>query len=259
MPRNFVDTAKAIRPGWLSLFWGERLTGTLWGFFADLIAQAASEAVAAPWLRSPTSPGDALGPAGADANIERAPGETLAQYRSRLLDKWRLWQEAATVLFARNALAPFGVPEDEITLIAKRDWEPDGNEESWSRFWVHLDNPSPWSELVIGAFTLGDGSTVGSTATLEQVCAVVFFLSKWKSAHEVGVYVIVDWTTPGDGVWGIGEWGAPLSLWEDRVAYWPLGRFWGADPGPVVPGAWGDPDPYDAAYLAPWGAKVRCY
>src|SRR5690606_29819463 len=144
-------------------------------------------------LRTPDSPPDALPLIGAERQIERAPAETDAQYRARLLAGWTLWGEAGTPSFAANALAPFGVPESAVTVRYTPDgWQGDLNVDNWSRFWVILTGPDlPWEILICGTgWRCGDDITCGTTARPVDVAAIRRFMRKWKAGHEIGVRVI---------------------------------------------------------------------
>ena len=250
---NFRGFAFNNSPAWLRAFFGERFIGLTEGLGADLLAEGATEAIKAPWLRSDTSPNDALPSVGTERDIPKAPAETNPQYRARLLDAWRLWEQAATQPFAANALAPFGVDPGSVLLIPDYAWNPDPASTHWSRWWLVLSPPLPWTLAIWGGIPPGNWGqgawTWGTNAPQEDIFAIIRFLCKWKSAHEIGVEVILDF---GGHVWGVGTWGAPRT-WGSDVVKWPLGYFW----GPKYPFySWGDVGPYNlpASY---WGGKIK--
>ena len=256
---NFRDYVRAISPPWMRGPWGERFTGGL-AYLWDLWATGTAQALKAPWLRQSTSPDDALGPAGDDAGIERAPGELAAQYRARVLDKWDLWERAATVDFADNALSPFGIAKASTLLIGHFEWVADPDSTHWSRWWVVLrpdvitGETLPFTAETWGTGVWGDAGTWGSSATQTQIFAIIRFLQTWKSAHEIGVRVILDFD---DSVWGVGVWGVDGSgygTWNNGAVFWELGRFWGTKYHSTT---WGGDDPYDSGTVALWGAQLK--
>ena len=256
---NFRQLYSSIMPTWLSRRYGERFVGAI-AYHADIFGEAFSQAIRTPWVRY--GPPDALAPMGEDAGIERAPKETDDQYRERLITKWILWEESATELFAANALAPFGVPAASCNVVADFEWSADPASTFWSRWWLILDGLNyelPWQLLEWGGPTWsqwGQGNTCGiytwgTTATQGEIQAVIRFLCKWKSAHEVGVCVLLDY---GGHIWGAPPpWGAPKT-WGGEVVCWPLGSFWG-DKYAII--SWGSPFPYNGATPANWGIKFK--
>lgn len=255
MARNNRDFFSRISPPWLRAYWGERFTGTVALFF-DLLSEAATQAIKAPWINADTSPADALPDMGADANIDQAPGESLDEFRARLRNKWTLWGESATLRFADNSMAPYGIDPDAVTVYTRNEWAL-LNPDNWSRFWVVIDDTvgdgAEFSLRLWDASTSwGSAGTWGTDATPEQVAGVLRVLCKWKSAHEIGVELV--FLFDGGHLWGAGSWGAGRS-WgaDDYVIRWPLGRFWGAA---SVPQVWGDQSPYDVTQPATWGGKI---
>ena len=251
---TFREFAEAISPPWLRGYWGERFMGGL-ALLYDYWAEGTSEALKAPWMRQTSSPSDALIPAGEDASIEAAPAETNAHYRARLVDKWNLWERAATVVFADNALEPFGIAQASTLLKANYEWVADPASTHWSRWWVVLlpDSISgatlPFTAETWGPEVWGDAGTWGSSATQSDIFAIIRFLCKWKSAHEIGVRVILDY---GNALWGLGTWGT--GTWNGDAVFWELGRFWGTKYKSTT---WGGDDPYDSGTTALWGAKLK--
>lgn len=258
MARNFRQLLEFISPPWLSLGFGQRFVGSI-GYLADILSESFSQAIKAAWITR--GPGDALPDMGDDSNIERTPKESNDQYRARLQDRWRLWEESATEDFAANALEPYGVPPDAVNVIADYEWSPDPSTH-WSRWWIVLDGLNetlPWQELDWGGPTWaswGQGNenglfTWGSTATQVEIRSIIRFLCKWKSAHEVGVCLFLDF---GGHIWGAPPpWGAPKT-WGNDVVCWPLGSFWGTKYHII---SWGDPFPFNGASPAEWGIKFK--
>jgi len=258
MPRKpFRELLYDISPTWLQNAIGERFVGAI-GYTSDLFAQAFFESIRVSWIRS--APPDALGALGEDSGIERVPKETDQQYQARLFDRWDQWIESATELFAANTLAPFGVPAAAVDVVADYEWSADPASTWWSRWWIIIDalnHEVPWSVLQWGGPTWqqwGQGNdcgayTWGSTATQPEIGAVMEYLAKWKSAHEVGVCLYLDF---GGHIWGAPPpWGAPKT-WGGDVVCWPLGSFWGTKYATVN---WGGSAPYNGT-AALWGIKI---
>ena len=250
---TFREIVFALSPSWLRAKYGERFIGLNEGLGADLIAEGASQALKAPWLKTDTSPNDALPSIGDEREIERTPGETDPKYRERLYDAWDLWGEAATVLFAKNALAPFGIPDSSVTLVANYQWNPDPNSTHWSRWWVFISNPptfalATWGGAVPGNWGAGP-YTWGSSATQQDIFSILRILRDWKSAHEIGVDVILGFNAT---VWGIGTWGS--GTWSSSIVKWPIGHFWGTK---YQFKSWGAPAPYNLAGTDYWGGIIK--
>jgi hypothetical protein len=250
---NFREFAAELSPSWLRRFFGERFVGVTEGLGADLIAEGEAQALRAPWLKESTSPNDALPSIGDERGIFRTPPETDAEYRERLFDAWDLWSEAATVLFAQNALAPFGIPAANITLVPNYFWNADPGSTHWSRWWLVITDPPNWDVATWGGPVYGNwgtgGYTWGSSATQEDIFSILKILRKWKSAHEIGVDVILAWDT---NIWGLFNWGT--GTWANGVVKWPIGHFWGPK---YAFKSWGSPAPYNIAGLDSWGGIIK--
>lgn len=245
---TFVNYIASISPPWLRGFFGERFVGVTNALAADKAAEAATQAIKAPWLRAPTSPDDALPFSGAERNIDRAPAETNAQYRARLVDAWRLWEQAGTEQGLKNALAPFGVPEAAIVIKEEHDWEPDPGAKHWSRFWIIITGTVPWQPVLVGGNLVGDGSTIGSTATPLEIASVRRFVAKWKPGLAVGVFVILAFESQIVGLGNVGS-----GTLGSKVAYWPLTQFVGAK---YPPRTIGSPFPYSSPHIAQVGGPI---
>jgi hypothetical protein len=255
-PQNIREYVASISPPWLSKAnaFGVRFMQGMIGLVADLFLEASHQALKAPWIKQSTSPDDALPSIGNNFNIEQVPGETNAEFRDRLTvnpGAWELWQEAATRLFAENALAPFGVPAGSITLVSRSAWDPDDVPENWSRWWLILQPPLPWDEAEWGDRRWGAPETWGTDATITEIAGIIKLLCKWKSAHEVGVEIILLYD---DGeLWGLGDWGAPEIWTANDVVRWPLTRFWGSR---WKSRSWGDKETYRPQFDGVWGSKI---
>ena len=258
--RNFRAFVQSLLPTWLTKpdGFGQRMSVGVIGYTADLIAEANSQAIKAGWVKQDSSPDDALPGIGENFNIKQVSGESNAAFRARLTNTpgaWVLWQEAATDQFVINALAPFGVDPSQILLVA-RVLEAVGN---WSTWRVVLEPqpglPLPWDEATWGGDPWGDwgtkSQTWGTDATQAEIFGIIRLLCKWKSAHEIGVDVILNYD---DHIWGFGTWGAPKTWGINGVVGWVLGRFWGGDYKAHV---WADKETYRPQLDAVWGGKIR--
>jgi hypothetical protein len=250
---NFREYVASIMPPWLRRYWGERFVGGAIGLKADQIAEGASQSIKAHMLRQDTSPDDAMARIGNERNIPRVVTETNLEYRARVLNAWELWTEAGTITFADNVLAPLGLDPDDVTIFAHKDWSPDPDSTHWSRFWVVITNPDPpWQQAIWGSFptTWGIGTSWGSGATVPEVLDVLKQLIHFKSAHEVGVWVILAYGF----VWGVPLWGAGGFSWGDHRVIWPLGHYWGLK---YTPHSYGGVEPFDSTNPTPWGVCVH--
>jgi hypothetical protein len=139
--------------------------------------------------RWPTTCDDeALDDVGVRVQIERYPGESNDVYRARLLEAFPTWNEAGTPQAIIDQLHACGI--EDVTVV--RDYDGVFAPGRWfSRFWVILGPKMPWSPLRCGAFTCGDGSTCGSTATLDQIRLVKRVILKWKGDRGYPVKVIL--------------------------------------------------------------------
>lgn len=252
MATNFREQLEAQSLPWMLRFYGIRFFGAAIGLVTDTIMQAASLALRAAWLKDSTSPDDALPFFGEERQIAQVPGETNAQYRVRLADAWDIWKQAGTTSFAAVTLAPFGVDAASVQIVADRDWVADPGSTHWSRFWIVLAPPLPWELTLWGdaGDQWGDGRTWGSDATEGEVSAVRSQLCKFKSAHEIGVFVVLNFSNQ---VWGLGSWGDAGKVWGTDVVRWPLGRYWGTKYKFRV---WGDVSALDPSKPSVWGGKI---
>jgi hypothetical protein len=254
MARNFRDFNEDISPTSLKLpnGFGVRFMQGFIGYFADLTAEAAAQATKCGWVRVSTSPADALPSIGLNFNIPQAPGELDSEFRSRLSDDpgaWTLWEESATGDFAENALAPFGFDASDVELFTRNEWSLIRYSDSWSRFWIVVDPTGIWDEDIWGVGNWADAGTWGSGATQVHIGGIIDLILKWKSGHEVGHSVILDY----DGhIWGAAPtWGAPRTWGISGVVRWPLTRFWDEE------SRWGEIDAYRTSLGRVWGGKIE--
>lgn len=253
--RNYVSH---IVPPWLRRYWGERLVGGAIGLYADLLMEGGAQATKAPWLRSNTSPDDALPRIGDERNVPKVDGETPDEYRERLANAWELWGEAGTVTYGANVLEAWGFTPAGVFVYAWKDGDQDAAATHWSKYSVvALDGTVgadtveiPFRQAIVGVYplTLGDGSTVGSSATVEQVRGMCSHIWHFKSGHEVPQWLYMCWGYAGGAIWGAGS-----AAWDSDAVRIPLGNFIGHNP--TVLGA--SFVPRETTVPAVWGVRFH--
>lgn len=185
MPDHYKDAADARAPNWGDAEGWFGKAESIIGMFVSVFAEAAAQAVRVRFFSE--APADALPYIGKERDLERAPGETTAQYRERLRLAFDAYAYAGTEKAIKDQLAVFGYTA--VTVYEAEDWYPGSAE--WWRFWVIIDAPHDfptptniWDTAIWDGFTWDD--TAGDAAA--RVCRVI---CKWKSAHSKLVSVIV--------------------------------------------------------------------
>jgi hypothetical protein len=222
---NFRTYINSIAPPWFRGEWGERLWGMV-GLYADLVAEGCSQAVKAHLLNMDTSPPDALPVIGSGRDMPRYPGETDAQYRSRLWDAWDAYVVGGTEAAITGQLAEYGL--SNTRCISQHDgWRfeipPTGSE--WSRFVVVIEQTHSWATAYTygTGYSYGTAMTYGSAATPDDVATVKGIIMKWKPAHSRNPYIllIIDHEYYGDpdldyGAAGV-VYGADVARWDHQL------------------------------------------
>lgn len=188
---------------------GEAFHGVL-GRAKDALVTLAKDAVYIGQTSDPDAlgretPDDGLERLGADADLEMGAIESPQDYRARILGAWDLWGWAGTPYGYSLAFARLKHPIYGARFIAHYEWPTiDWLTSSWSRFWpivwtgaltVGRFTVGPWATvggdassfellLVDGTWEVGDGSTVGSTMTVEDLSEIRRALAKWKNARD---------------------------------------------------------------------------
>lgn len=200
MPKTNAEWALELNPSWATGPVGELWVASL-GFWHDLMAEGAIQAVNASKLRAPTFHESGLAPLGSERRMPRFPAETDEQYNLRLRDAWNAYAKAGNYQAIVSQLAAFGVtaevweqgqkgpsPDHDSAAI----WNWDNNTANWSRFFVVVTG-HPWVDD--GDWgdpgTWGDGGTWGSTATEEDVRTMRGIVTHWKSGKTVFPHIIV--------------------------------------------------------------------
>ena len=208
---------------------GEAFAGGL-GRAKDDVVSLAKDAVYGGALVDPDgigreAPDDALARLGADADLEQGPVESVQSYRLRILDAWDHWGWAGTIYGYGLALWRLKRPVRGARFVRARQWSPPDGIAGWSRWWLIVytgalaagrftagpwatvgADASGWEILRVGAFKVGDGSTVGSTMTVSELADLRVALAKWKNARDrVAALILADCAvvgTPGLRVGG---------------------------------------------------------
>ena len=205
---SYESYQRALLPPPLRGDTGEAFAGVL-GRAKDAVVALAKDAVYVGQVIDPDAlgreaPGDALGRLGADADLDQGPIESPQSYRARILDAWDLWGWSGTVYGYCLALWRLKRPVRGARFVSASQWTaPDGLASLWSRFWVIVytgalaagrftagpwaevgGDASGWEVLIVGDFDVGDGSTVGSTMTVDELADFRVALAKWKNARD---------------------------------------------------------------------------
>lgn len=216
------DSFEVISPPWLTKRVAKRIGWTI-GLALDGYRELVREGVKA---RMPgVGSADALPLIGADRQIERGPTESEESYAARLsgaFDTWRVMGNPRPLLEQLRAYflpspPPIRIVSDRAvwheidpttaavtrTRTSPVNWIWDtysaGPTPRWWRGWVVIDSSAgPWSQWLIGepGVLLGDGHTIGSTATVEEIESIRRIVRRCKPAnvHVMNVCVTFDAT-----------------------------------------------------------------
>lgn len=152
----------------------------VWGHTKDAWREGTREATKAslPLLAAP----DALGAYAAERSTERYPGETEADYRTRLAQTFDLYAFLGTPTgVAVAALAAVGVTD----VLYREAWQWDAGSPLWSRFWLTCsttyDPPSDWDDP---GLTFDDPALLFDvTADREDIDFLKRQIERWRAAH----------------------------------------------------------------------------
>jgi hypothetical protein len=204
------DSFTKITPGWLQGFVGSRYL-TMMLVTLDSLWEKTRQSTRA---RFPTvAPPDALPFIGNDRLIDRGFQETADSYRVRLLSWLVQWKLAGHAFAVLNGVAgwvtPTAIPTKAVTNSgfwwlraadgtltfhpsSPSNWNWDGGAQWW-RAWVILYVDGIWTRadpLGTPARTLGDGRTLGSSATRAQIDGLRAQVRKWKTQNSVVPFII---------------------------------------------------------------------
>lgn len=187
---------------------GEVYAGDL-GAAKDAVVTLAKDAVYAGQIVDADGlgrqgPDDALAKLGADADLEQGPVESPQDYRARILGAWDIWGWAGTPYGYSLAFERLKRPVRGARFVSASEWAAPDGLSGWSRFWPIVWTGAlafgrftygPWAlyggdasgfELVEygGGWDFGDGTTYGSSATVEELAEIRAALAKWKNARD---------------------------------------------------------------------------
>ena len=203
MADNSEAYAFRLLPRWMRGDWADRLWTVIFGS-VDGIRESAKEAAKAGLVTE--CPADALPYHAAARNIERIPGETDDAWRLRLQAAWDHWPSTKAEL--QQILRDY-VQVDELYVydIAGDAWTDgstgtmdDANGDNWSRPWIVIGAPHPWTVPTFGSFSFGPDSLWGITMTGTELSRIRRLFRRYRPAHVTGgeVFVLMDAGLPSD-------------------------------------------------------------
>lgn len=185
--RTFVDSLLAHVP-WLRQQYGEAFTTGFLALLADVIEEAANQAMKARFVLSDTVPDDALPHIGENVQLERYPLDTIDTYKARLAEAFTIWSQAGTRQGVLAALAASGFPGAQ--LIEDHEWDRQPKP-YWSQFWIvfpdgtHNVTPSTAAYGDPG-LRYGNGVLYGVQGiTGEEIEGLRALAKKWKRAASI--------------------------------------------------------------------------
>ena len=205
---SFREFFTRISPTWLQGDLGSKYVTGVIGLFGDAIQNLANMGVKAPWLKTQTSPDDALPLVGEGSNLPRYFTDTDTTYRARLNDRWNTWELAGTKAQLENQAVLMGFPNAQI--FEPVDW-PTRNPGYWSQFWLLIPSedhsftsgPTYGDGTLYGEPPIGSGSLYGIAGTnaSEIIGSLKTAMCLFKPAHVILRDIIFegDGPTYGDG------------------------------------------------------------
>jgi hypothetical protein len=205
---------------------GERFSGFVGGYLANLIAEGVSLVAESVWLIA-GQPNDVLKYQGSDRRLRRYLAETDNDYRARLERAVEIWESAGTGACIEDELDSASYEDAEVH--SPRDWGRSPVDHI-TQFWIYLPfashaDGSEFFEcgagLICGNGHLaGDGTpfggaplagsglaiagehTAGITASLEVINELRYIAKNFKAGHEVCRQIIVEIDGPvcGTGI-----------------------------------------------------------
>jgi hypothetical protein len=201
---HFEDWILERVPRWLKgppgTGWGELFFRSIGAVF-DTVLDGHLEAVRAGIVEK--APDDALPYHAKERELERYPDETLAAWRFRLAHAWEEWERGGrNDGIERNIGLYIGAG---FTAVEARSWWDWGTVAgtNHSNVWCIIGDGAvdlPWEKTLLGdpEWTLGNGWTLGSTATRREVLEIATLTRKWGSAHSYKVCIIL--VFPGESL-----------------------------------------------------------
>jgi hypothetical protein len=155
-----------LLPEWAKGDIGVRVFGGAYGLPADLVADDTLTAATAGLLAYPTSPDDALPPAGTErGGLYRYPAESLDQFRARLIRAADDWAYAGAGSSIIGQLAAAGYPGATIVMRPDRVGPHAETAPFLSQYWIRFPIGSypalldpTWGDMTWGFFWWGIGA-----------------------------------------------------------------------------------------------------
>ncbi|WP_437591484.1 hypothetical protein [Sorangium sp. So ce1000] len=238
-------------PGWLADPTGEGYQRAL-GRAQDVELRRLKDAVLAAFPA--TAPEDAAQLIGHDQDLEQAPGESTEDFLARCERALDIWYWGGTKRGIEEILEPLGVDAAHVHVLNDHETSyVDDGSGWWSRVWTIVDSyPGPWTKDGNwgDSGTWGDGGLWGCSMSVDELSYIRRRIRKMKNpgAYPVALFLVLDDSVTGDGVWGgLGTWGdggnwgsgaaAPLVV---PIA---IGHVWGEETAiyGVGTGLWGEP------------------
>ena len=203
--------AQSFPVTWLQNEVASRFLG-MWGTLMDITSDGMLEGLYAPWLaHGDAKSSDVLQLIGSERRMPRFVGESAANYRLRLMAAWDLHEYAGTAQVVERVLAAMGLSAEVVEMS---EWNWDDRPEDWSRFWVVIHQPHPWTQRLWGEEPVGSGMTYGdpaftygSSMTINEVETLRRTIRHWKPGHMRCQHIIVvfheaEWLADQpDGTW----------------------------------------------------------
>lgn len=215
MASTYLQFVRRVVPTVLRTEPGRRLTGTV-ALVANMVAEAASQAVRASWIGDRKGPAyDALKPAGNELSLPRYPVESWSQYHARLERAWEDWQHAGHDSSLTGQLETAGFPGAQIYSALSFGWPTrpplhwpnDVLPQSfwWSKFWVFF--PEGTHSVTAPGPIAGDGHTAGDPGLIAGPVGIApvamdtirSIIRKFKPGHWRGLQVVFEITGPTAG------------------------------------------------------------
>lgn len=221
---GFRDYFANISPSWLQGPFGAKYVAAVIGLLGDTGQALATLGLKAGWLKLDTSPADAVAPVGEGANMPKYFTDTDVTYKTRVVDRWDVWEAAGSKPQLLALVQGMGFPNAEI-FEAIQDWPSRPPTPYWSQFWIvipsvdHSFTPGNlWDDgFLYGAFTW---SIQGTNAT-EIIGAIRDAVCHFKPGHTILREIIFE----------TGGWSYDTGhLWDE------FGLLWGGQPNINISG-----------------------
>jgi hypothetical protein len=239
--RDYAETPGTIIPdGWLDDPASRAYVRALGARVSDTLALY-RDGVLSRFARF--APTDLLPDVGVARQLERAPGESTADYRVRLQRAFEIHGDRTTAQAYRHALEPIGVDPDTVTVYGE---EAVGEHDWYSEVFVFVDSTAgPWTALLWDSGWNWDDGTIWDIdgLTVAQLAFARRMIRRWKwaGAYPTRLFIQITGTvwTPGDpwtpAAWHTAGEAIPIKLgrtWDEDLEYsgvpdlWDSGWMW---------------------------------